>query len=230
MSPSPAQRSLQQNLSWAQQQEQRERDRYQDYLDERDSEHLPNAFDLGWRKNMRQVFGPNPFLWWLPICNSEGDGWLWQPSQKWLDASEDIKRRRQHEQQLEQQRETSQSAATPSFTVSGTGSVGMRRSPTPSRVDRGIRGGPSQNADGVDWSAKKQGNSMPLQQLSQSQGVQMDGADDFESSSDEEAADGRRRLLRPSQQDANRSWNDVPEDFLDGRAPRRSSSRRDKRR
>jgi len=226
-SPSPAQRSLQQNLSWAQQEEQRERDRYQDYLDERDSEHLPNAFDLGWRRNMRQVFGPNPLLWWLPICNSEGDGWSWDLSQKWIDASEDIKRRRQYEMQLEQQRESAQPTTTQGFAVNSAGNVGMRRSPTPNRTGSRV----NQNVDGTDWSVKKQGNSTPLQRLSPSHGnAQMDGADDFENSSDEEAADGRRRLLRPSQQDANGSWNDVPEDFLNGRAPGRSSSRRDRRR
>ncbi|OBT55822.1 hypothetical protein VE04_04434 [Pseudogymnoascus sp. 24MN13] len=45
---------------------QRARDRYQEYLDEQDSEKLPNAFDLGWRRN---------FI---------GDGWSWEPSPKWI--------------------------------------------------------------------------------------------------------------------------------------------------
>lgn len=72
----------------------RERDRYEDYLDEQDSEKLPNAFDLGWRRNLVHLFGDKPSLWFLPICNTSGDGWHWEPSQKWLAASEDVRRQR----------------------------------------------------------------------------------------------------------------------------------------
>lgn len=233
-SPSPAQRSLQHNLTWSQQEAQRERDRYQDYLDERDSEHLPNAFNLGWRKNLRQVFGPSPLLWWLPICNSEGDGWNWEPSQKWLDAREDIKRRRQEEMHIERQREWtaglgSDRPLAPNFAVNGDGSIGRRRSPTPSKADRILGRMPDQYADGADWGVKKQGNSTPLQSLSPSRGVaQTDGTDEYESSSDEDAADSRKRLLRPPRGDTSRNWNDIPEDIVGGRAPR--SSKRDKSR
>ncbi|RMZ75242.1 hypothetical protein DV738_g5578, partial [Chaetothyriales sp. CBS 135597] len=64
----------------------READRYAEYLDDRDSEKLPNAFDLGWRRNWTAVFGPNPLLWALPIMNSPGDGWRWETSEKWAKA------------------------------------------------------------------------------------------------------------------------------------------------
>lgn len=231
-SPSPAQRSLQQNLTWSQQEAQRERDRYQDYLDEKDSEHLPNAFDLGWRKNLRQILGSAPLLWWLPICNSEGDGWMWEPSQKWLDAREDIKRRRQHEMQIELQRQRaagwgSDSPVTPNFAVNDDGNMGRRRSPTPSKADKVIGRTSDPYADGADWGVKKQSNSTPLQSLSASRGVpQNDGTDDYESSSDEDATDSRRRLLRPPQRDTSKNWNDVPEDVMGGRGPKRS--KRDK--
>ncbi|KAF1815639.1 zf-DHHC-domain-containing protein [Eremomyces bilateralis CBS 781.70] len=63
---------------------QREADRYRAYLDEKDASRLPNAFDLGWRRNLGTVFGPSRLLWFFPICNSEGDGWVWEPSEKWL--------------------------------------------------------------------------------------------------------------------------------------------------
>ncbi|KAL8688300.1 MAG: hypothetical protein Q9224_004918 [Gallowayella concinna] len=72
----------------------RERERYEDYLDEQDSEKLPNAFDLGWKTNLRNLFGERPSFWFLPVCNTVGDGWHWEPSPKWLEAREDIKRQR----------------------------------------------------------------------------------------------------------------------------------------
>jgi len=33
-----------------------------------------NPFDVGWKKNFQQVFGPNPWLWFLPVANGVGDG------------------------------------------------------------------------------------------------------------------------------------------------------------
>ena len=41
----------------------RERERYEDYLDEQDSEKLPNAFDLGWKRNLLHLLGDKPLLW-----------------------------------------------------------------------------------------------------------------------------------------------------------------------
>ena len=73
----------------------RERERYEDYLDEQDSEKLPNAFDLGWRLNLRHLFGDKPLLRWLPICNTSGDGWNWEPNPNWVEAREAMKRDRQ---------------------------------------------------------------------------------------------------------------------------------------
>ena len=69
----------------------RERERYEEYLDEQDSEKLPNAFDLGWRKNLTHLFGDSPLLWMLPVCNTQGDGWRWEPSPKWVAAREQIR-------------------------------------------------------------------------------------------------------------------------------------------
>jgi ribosomal protein L40E len=72
----------------------RARKRYEEYLDEQDSSKLPNAFDLGPKRNLLHLFGHNPWLWLLPICNTTGDGWTWEPNPKWLDAREKLARER----------------------------------------------------------------------------------------------------------------------------------------
>ena len=77
----------------------RERERYEDYLDERDSEKLPNAFDLGWRRNLRNLFGPEPVLWLFPICNTLGDGWHWEPNPQWVADREALRRERERQWQ-----------------------------------------------------------------------------------------------------------------------------------
>ena len=75
----------------------RERQRYEEYLDEKDSEKLPHAFDLGWRRNLRAVFGVSPLLWCLPFPNSLGDGWHWEPSARWLAARDRLRQEREAE-------------------------------------------------------------------------------------------------------------------------------------
>ncbi len=71
--------------------------RYEEYLDEQDSTKLPNAFDLGPRRNLLHLFGPSPWLWAVPICNTTGDGWSWEPNPKWIEARDRLARER-HEQ------------------------------------------------------------------------------------------------------------------------------------
>jgi hypothetical protein len=80
-------------------------DRYESYLDERDNEQLPNAFDLGWKRNFLHVFGPRPLLWFVPLVTTTGDGWSWEPSPKWLAACERIKQARENEERIQKQRE-----------------------------------------------------------------------------------------------------------------------------
>ena len=99
---SDAQDSLRRN--YHEMERDRERDRYEDYLDEQDSEKLPNAFDLGWKRNLQHLFGDKPSLWLLPICNTSGDGWHWEASQKWLEANEDVRRQREAQWQKQNQR------------------------------------------------------------------------------------------------------------------------------
>ncbi|OJD22383.1 hypothetical protein ACJ73_06269 [Blastomyces percursus] len=89
---SPAQQSL--YHSYEELEHARERARYDEYLDEQDGEKLPHAFDLGWCRNLRHLFGTNPLFWLLPICNTTGDGWHWEASAKWLEMKQRIEDRR----------------------------------------------------------------------------------------------------------------------------------------
>ncbi|KAI9834285.1 MAG: palmitoyltransferase for Vac8p [Phylliscum demangeonii] len=100
-SSSSAQESLQTN--YADLERRRAHDRYEDYLHEQDSDRLPHAFDLGWRRNLRHLFGDRLVWAWLPICNTTGDGWRWEPSSTWIQAKEDIGTRRM-EQRKQQER------------------------------------------------------------------------------------------------------------------------------
>lgn len=101
----PAQNSL--HRSYEDLERQRERDRYEDYLDSRDSKNIPSPFDHGWKQNLRHLFGENPLLWPLPICTTSGDGWFWEPSAAFLEARDRIKQDREREwaQWVEQQRQ-----------------------------------------------------------------------------------------------------------------------------
>ncbi|KAI4122940.1 MAG: hypothetical protein LQ347_006330, partial [Umbilicaria vellea] len=100
---SPAREALRTNYS--DRERSRERERYEDYLNEQDSEKLPNAFDLGWKRNLQHLFGNRPTFWLLPICNTSGDGWRWEPSPKWLEAREEIRRQREWQWQEQERRE-----------------------------------------------------------------------------------------------------------------------------
>ncbi|OAA56380.1 palmitoyltransferase PFA3 [Cordyceps fumosorosea ARSEF 2679] len=93
--PPPRQRS------YAEMEREQSRRRYEEYLDERDAEKLPSAFDLGWRKNMTHLLGPTPALWLFPICNTTGDGWAWEASPKWLEACDRVRIERERQRQRE---------------------------------------------------------------------------------------------------------------------------------
>ncbi|GES60054.1 DHHC zinc finger membrane protein [Aspergillus terreus] len=97
----PAQQAL--SRSYAELERQREHDRYQDYLDEEENEKMPNAFDLGWKKNLLHLFGDRPLLWCVPVCTTTGDGWHWEPSRKFLEAREHVRQRREREHADQQQ-------------------------------------------------------------------------------------------------------------------------------
>ena len=97
----PAQQAL--SRSYAEAERQRERERYQEYLNDEDSEKMPSAFDLGWRRNLLHLFGDRPHLWPVPICTTTGDGWRWEPSQRFLEAREQLRLRRAQDAHDEQQ-------------------------------------------------------------------------------------------------------------------------------
>ncbi|KAK6543086.1 palmitoyltransferase for Vac8p [Orbilia ellipsospora] len=84
--------------------EMRERDRYNEFLIEVTSSQMPNAFDLGWKKNFVHVFGTQALLWFIPVRNSIGDGWTWETSQRWKDAQREMQERRKRENAAEQER------------------------------------------------------------------------------------------------------------------------------
>ena len=80
---------------YAQMERSRERERYENYLDEKDSEKLPSAFDLGWQRNLRHLFGGKALLWFLPVCNTTGDGWRWEPNPNWIETRDSIRKERE---------------------------------------------------------------------------------------------------------------------------------------
>ena len=77
----------------------REAERYAAYVDEVDFSRLPNAFDLGWKSNLRHVFGERKLLFLLPICNTTGDGWRWDVNPQWTAMREQIWRDRAQREQ-----------------------------------------------------------------------------------------------------------------------------------
>ncbi|PQE28367.1 palmitoyltransferase PFA3 protein [Rutstroemia sp. NJR-2017a BBW] len=171
----------------------RARARYEEYLDEQDSEKLPSAFDLGWKRNLRHLFGPKPLLWPIPICNTIGDGWSWEPSPKWLEARE----RLAEEREAQRRRESAAGwgAELPPQVMPPQQPTGAARhyvSPTPSRVnrsqskaDRILGRRPSQYVDMDDADR----NSVSMQTFSR----RTSDEDEYEVSSDEDEAE--RRIL-----------------------------------
>jgi hypothetical protein len=199
-SASPAHSHMRQ--SYASLEAQREHDRYAAYLDEQDSEKLPNAFDLGWKRNLLHVFGEQPLYWFLPVCNSTGDGWMWEVSPKWTNARVEIANQRvqwqAQQQQTQQYVQTSQQA--PSFEPPAArdwrwtpGGFVDRPKPTPPRVS-----GNSPSRDGMGREMQ------PIGRRKASGDV-----NEYDTSSDE---DRPRRPLSGAASTGN--WNDIPEDFL----------------
>ncbi|KAI0392856.1 palmitoyltransferase PFA3 [Xylariaceae sp. FL0594] len=92
---------LSSHASYEEMERYRARKRYEEYQDEQDSEKLPNAFDLGWKRNLLHLFGPKPVLWFLPIINTTGDGWTWEPNPNWISARERIANEREAQRRRE---------------------------------------------------------------------------------------------------------------------------------
>lgn len=146
-------------LTYAEQERQQTIKRYENYMDEEDSEKMPNAFDLGWRRNYMHLFGPSPWLWAIPICNTTGDGWTWEASPKWLAARDRIRREREEQRAREVQAgwgAPESPGLMPTSPVSGgTGRHYLSPSPAtsglrkPSKADRVLGRDPNLYSDGV---------------------------------------------------------------------------------
>ncbi|KAI8943074.1 hypothetical protein NX059_001107 [Plenodomus lindquistii] len=257
-----------QSYEWRERQQ--NQNRYDSYLDERDNEQLPNAFDLGWKRNLSHVFGPSPLCWPLPIINTTGDGWSWEPSPKWLAARERIRREREHEEQIQKQRERAagwgvDSPTEPEFRRPTRGPDGwhpgqfgqpapatrqyarpewqpsnLRHSEqaqyltTSNGIMRTSEGRRSPNkADqilgrerGMYADGDVQLQTIDRRKFDQYNYISEDEDDDYEVSSDEQAADKKKAALQaktipvPTQ-----NWNDVPEGFLKPAPKGKSRSR-----
>lgn len=87
--------------SYAEREHRQSMRRYEEYLDEQDSQKLPNAFDLGWKRNMLHLLGPSPWLWFIPIMNTTGDGWSWDGNPAFLEMLAQMRQQRQQQRQRE---------------------------------------------------------------------------------------------------------------------------------
>ena len=155
-----AMQSLHLNYANMEREREQETSRYESYLDEKDSEKLPHAFDLGWKRNLSSLFGPDKLLWFLPICNTAGDGWQWEASPKWLAAHATMQAAR--EQQWREQQALEQHAGwgvsedhwnnsnnnNNTNAISSSQSHKVRRSPHISKADRILGRTAGQYSDG----------------------------------------------------------------------------------
>nr|OQO30245.1 hypothetical protein B0A51_01793 [Rachicladosporium sp. CCFEE 5018] len=220
---SPAHTSM--RRSYASMEAQREQDRYDAYLDEQDSEKLPNAFDIGWKRNLLHLFGEVPLLWFLPVCNTTGDGWQWDVSPDWISARDAVSRERTERMSQRTQWQDQPSTA-PGFGPPrgrdlrwqpGKGFTAPPQAPPP-RMDSNLAFGATP--------ASYASNGMQMQSLDRRQAEE--SPDGYDTSSDEEL----RKVHKPQGNTAN--WNDLPEDFLapkrgDGRGVRERSRSRGRR-
>ena len=176
----PAQRSF------AEMEREQRRKRYEEYLDEQDSEKLPNAFDLGWKRNLLHLLGPVPAFWFLPVCNTTGDGWSWEASPKWIEARERLasERAEQRAREISAGWGAPDDVPQPPQRPDGAGRHFLTSSPkpngnvarTPSKADRVLGRDPNLYADVV-----------PLRRLSPHGRTIDDELADFDS--DEDASD-----------------------------------------
>lgn len=239
-SVSPAKHSLQ--SSYASLEADRERTRYASYLDELDSAKLPNAFDLGWRRNLLHVLGPKPLFWLLPVCNSTGDGWVWDISPNWTEASAEIARERAARGREEEiwAREGGQGVPEPpaarrDFRWQG-GKGFVDRAP---EYPYGHAYGGREDGEGA---GEGQMLMQPLDRrkapprVSSRNGVHGNGGgsggvggssddvDSYDTSSDDDVQQQQRRPLSQGKSGM-ANWNDIPDDFLSAGRANRSRSR-----
>lgn len=205
---SPAHASLRD--AYASTEAQRDRDRYAEYLDEQDLERLPNAFDLGWRRNMRHVFGARPSLWFVPLRSTSGDGWSWEPSSRWLEAREELARERERREQedvfFERQRGWERGAV---VDFRGGGTATMRAPPPPPPPP------PPPKPKGIQATGKEMPTDHALRVRSPALSETNEPSDN-ENESRVRLLDKQRIVQAPNERPTS-NWNDLPDGFLDPR-------------
>lgn len=242
---SPASRSL--RRTYASLEADRERERYASYLDEQDSEKLPHAFDLGWRRNLRHLVGDNPWLWALPVCNTSGDGWNWEVSRRWIVKRDEVARDRQrrdeeglrHWQQAQEQGFARQNAGAghhygapvwqqqqqqrqdPSWGAQGEDEEEQGRYLTTTNGVASVPPAGRRSISKADQILGRSSGRTPPPSAPPRRKVDDDGIDNYDTSSDEEA--------KPRSRDAQAArttgdWNDIPDDFLSSPRSRRERS------
>lgn len=178
----------------------RARQRYEEYLDEQDSEKLPSAFDLGWKKNLLHLFGPKKALWAFPICNTTGDGWSWEPSPKWLEARDRIAREREEQRLRERNAGWGGDEPIPSIPLSKSEGAARHYVAYPTRstskADRILGRSPNQFADEEAGSG-----ALPMHTLRSRDDLD----EDYEISSDEDRAE-QRALDQKADRNAGGGW------------------------
>jgi palmitoyltransferase len=252
--------------SYEHRERQQYQDRYDNYLDERDNEQLPNAFDLGWKRNVAHVFGPSPIKWFMPIINTTGDGWSWEPSPKWIAARDRIRQDREREEQQQKQRERAAGWGVDTPTEAEFRRVGRvpqgwqpggYNPPSPrvsyrhadqtnsQYLSAGVGGVVTAHRDGRRSPSKadqilgrEQGmytdGDVPLQTIEtrkkfdQYNYISEDDEDDYEVSSDEQAADHKIKTQTKTVPQT-KNWNDLPEGFLDAPRKGKKSGSRERR-
>jgi len=215
-SESPARASL--HRSFASLEEQRERERYEAYLDEQDSETLPNAFDLGWKRNLKHVFGENPLFWGVPVCNTSGDGWAWDLSETWSEARAELTR-----QKAQRQRERDAWDAQPGSFEPPRPQRDLKWTPGRGFVDRAKNVAPTQVHARASSAADVRAQ-MQMQPLDRRK-ADDDGETDYDtSSSDDEVKRMYSHVGFQGHAGPTANWNDVPDEFLG--PPRSRTARR----
>lgn len=195
----------------------RAKKRYDEYLDEQDSGKLPNAFDLGWRRNLLHLFGPNRWLWPFPICNTTGDGWNWEPSPKWIEARERVTRERDAQRARERaagwgvpdeddgvQAVSTPTAWNPPMGGAGRHYAGERPGPPvkmPSKADKVLGRDPNLYADDFGPGSRRTGQAAGkgLGRRAKPADIYGDSESLFDTSDDEmDVEEPKREIRRPS--------------------------------